>query len=136
MVKAKSKTEDKATNNDQINIRVTPKIAEDFRVACEKMGIPHTAVLRACIISILRNKKIPFEIGFDDDFTTSDSKNITIDSNIDTDENIMSDTDSTNNTINNTSNDSENTTSDSNSNKDNSKDFKFFDDMWVGNKDK
>lgn len=132
----KAKTEDKTTNNNQMNIRANPKLIKDFKSACEKMGFTHTAVIKACMIAILRNKKIPFEIGFDDDFIYSDSEDITIDSNIDTDENIMSDTDSTNNAINNTSNDSENTISDSNSNKDISKDFKFFDDMWVENKDK
>ena len=135
---AKTKTKSKSNDNGRtpMNFRAPTKLCNDFKLACAKMGVSYSTVFTACMIATLRNKKIPFEIGFDDDFTTSDIKYITIDSNIDTDENIMSDTDSTNNAINNTSNDSENTISDSNSNKDNSKDFKFFDDMWVENKDK
>lgn len=119
----------KTKNTAPMNFRVPAQLCNDFKLACAKMGVSYSTVFTACMIATLRKKKIPFEIGFDDDFTTSDSKDITIDSNIDTNDNITSDTDSTNNAINNTSNDS-------NSNKDNSKDFKFFDDMWVENKDK
>ncbi len=126
----------KTKNTAPMNFRVPAQLCNDFKLACAKMGVSYSTVFTACMIATLRKKKIPFEIGFDDDFTTSDSKDITIDSNIDTNDNITSDTDSTNNAINNTSNDSKNTISDSNSNKDNSKDFKFFDDMWVENKDK
>ena len=133
---AKTKTKSNDNGRTPMNFRAPAQLCNDFKLACAKMGVSYSTVFTACMIATLRNKKIPFEIGFDDDFTTSDSKDITIDSNIDTNDNITSDTASTNNAINNTSNDSENTISDSNSNKDNSKDFKFFDDMWVENKDK
>lgn len=123
-------------NKAQVSFRVPQKLFDDFKSACEKMGLPYSSVLTACMIATLRNKKIPFEIGFDDDFIISDSKDMIIDSNINTNDNATFDMDSTDNAINNTSNDINNTTSDSNSNNDDSKDMNFFADLWGDNKDK
>lgn len=123
-------------NKAQVSFRVPQKLFDDFKSACDKMGLTYSSVLTACMIATLRKKQIPFEIGFDDDSIISNSKYTYIDSNINTSDNAMFTTDSTNNANNNTSNDSGKPTSDSNSNKKNTNDLNFFADFWGENKDK